>query len=56
MFTLPAHAPGADLLWWRSAAGMRTVVSLLWGRTQSFKDALHLQSVLFDAQWQPIVT
>jgi hypothetical protein len=54
MFTPPANALGADLIWWRTSDGMRTVVTVLWGRVQEFADAVHLQAVLFDAQGEPV--
>ena len=55
MFAPPTHALGADLIWWRTSEGMRTVVSLLWGRLQPFADVIHLQAILFDAEGQQIV-
>jgi hypothetical protein len=47
--TLPAHALGADLIWWRTADGMRTTASILWAECQAFPDQVHLQALLFDA-------
>lgn len=49
MAALPANTLGADLLWWRTAGGMRTTATLLWSECQSFADPIHLQAVLFDA-------
>ncbi|TAL43578.1 MAG: hypothetical protein EPN91_06090 [Salinibacterium sp.] len=56
MFDTPTNALGADLLWWRTRDGMRTVATLLWGRDQPFADAVHLQACLFDEQGQPLIT
>jgi hypothetical protein len=55
MFAPPAHALGADLIWWRTSDGMRTIVSLMWGRIQPFTDTVHLQAILFSADGQPQV-
>jgi hypothetical protein len=50
MMGSPKNALAADLLWWRTAQGMRTTASLLWGRAQPFADALHIQARLFDGE------
>jgi hypothetical protein len=55
MFIPPANSLGADLIWWRTSDGLRTIVSLTWGRIQPFADAIHLQAILFAADGQPEV-
>ena len=54
MAPLPENALGADLLWWRTSGGMRTVVTLLWGRVQPFVDEIHVRAILFDGQGQAV--
>lgn len=46
MIAAPEHSLGADLVWWRSADGAATFVSLLWDQVQPFGDAVHLQARL----------
>lgn len=48
MFSPPEHALSADLVWWRGAHGMRTVVTLLWSSVQPFHDSVYLHAYLFD--------
>jgi hypothetical protein len=52
----PANALGADLLWWRSAEGMRTTATVLWGECQTFSDPIHLQARLFDAEGDEVAS
>jgi len=54
MAPLPENVLGADLLWWRTSGGMRTVVTLLWGRVQPFVDEIHVRAILFDGQGQAV--
>ncbi len=55
-FVPPTNSLGADLLWWRTSNGMRTVITLFWGRAQQFEDAVHVQAVLFDEKGDLAVT
>ncbi len=51
---LPENALGADLIWWRTANGMRTIANVFWAEAQAFPDPVHLQALLFDASGQAV--
>lgn len=40
---------GADLVWWRTSEGMRTVVCLYWGGDHAFDQPVHLTACLHGA-------
>lgn len=46
--SIPEDTLGADLVWWRTAGGMRTVVSVLWGSYAAFPQDVVAQCILFD--------
>ena len=43
------HSLGADLIWWRTANGMRTAACLYWGGDHAFDQAVHVVACLHDA-------
>lgn len=43
------HSLGADLIWWRTAGGMRTAASLFRGGDHVFEQSVHLVACLHDA-------
>jgi len=43
----PENSLGADLIWWRTSDGMRTVVTVLWNDYQPFDDLVHIEARLF---------
>lgn len=48
------HSLGADLVWWRTAGGTRTVACLFWGGDHKFEQSVHLVACLHDAQGREI--
>jgi hypothetical protein len=44
------HSLGADLVWWRTSGGLRTVVCLFWGGDLAFTQPVHLTACLHNPQ------
>lgn len=52
---MPANVLGGDLVWWRSGAGLKTVVTLAWDLLEPFEgDELLFHFVLHDPRGRPL--